>query len=167
MISYVCGSMCSADRIHLWEGRGERATLGSMQPSIALFVFYIHVPLLKLSQICLNISTCSISNCDLSDSENEEVNSWIILHRCCLVPGAWALLCLLLRALCLADFDNSNMGWGAAHTQEFRWVEEGPDTHACEVSFHPLAGIQWGGQHQTNEGATWLPPGQRHALPSS
>lgn len=45
--------------------------------------------------------------------------------------------------------------------------KRGPDTHACEVSFHPLAGIQWGGQHQTNEGANWLPPGQRHALPSS
>lgn len=43
--------------------------------------------------------------------------------------------------------------WGAAHTQECRWVERGPDTHACEVSFHPLADIQWGGQHQTNEGA--------------
>lgn len=78
-------------------------------------------------------------------------------------------LLIFLRFLLqsLLHFENSDMGWGAAHTQECRWVKTGSNTHAREVSFHPLAVVRWGGQHQTNMGAIWLPPRQRHALPSS
>lgn len=75
-------------------------------------------------------------------------------------------LCFFLQGLCLVDLENSDMGWGAAHTQEFRWVERRPDTHACKVSFHPLAGIQWGVNTKPTRGRTdSLPDSDMHCLP--
>lgn len=57
----------------------------------------------------------------------------------------------------LLHFENSDMGWGAAHTQECRWVETGSDTHAREVSFHPLAVVRWGGSTPNQRGGNLTP----------
>lgn len=123
---------------------------------------YIHVPLF-FNKSSMNVEWHSWAK------KGGIVLGWSDLDVSCwnsspVTPGP-ALCFVILQGE--GDFENSDTGWGAAHTQECRWVDRGPDTHACEVSFHPLAGIQWGGRHQTNEGATWLPPGQRHALPYS
>lgn len=65
------------------------------------------------------------------------------------------LVCFLLQSL--LHFENSDMGWGAAHTQECRWVETGSNTHAREVSFHPLAVVRWGGSTPNQRGGKMTP----------
>lgn len=46
------------------------------------------------------------------------------------------------------------------------WRQGQTHMHVRLASIHSLSS-SGGGQHQTNEGAIWLPPRQRHALPSS
>lgn len=46
------------------------------------------------------------------------------------------------------------------------WRQGQTHMHVRLASIHSLSS-GGGGQHQTNEGAIWLPPRQRHALPSS
>lgn len=68
-----------------------------------------------------------------------------------------ALNFLFIFSQSLLHFENSDMGWGAAHTQECRWVETGSDTHAREVSFHPLAVVRWGGSTPNQRGGNLTP----------
>lgn len=78
----------------------------------------------------------------------------------CLNKLARLLISFLFSSLfeqSLLHFENSDMGWGAAHTQECRWVETGSDTHAREVSFHPLAVVRWGGSTPNQRGGNLTP----------
>lgn len=74
-------------------------------------------------------------------------------------------VCFLFQSL--LHFENSDMGWGAAHTQECRWVETGSNTHAREVSFHPLAVVRWGGVNTKpmRGQSDSLPDSDMHCLP--